>query len=98
MEAQEIKDVILAGGEWYRRDGELQNNDVIIGIVYDEPDDRGSYGTAICTAINATYGQNIDPSKVKEMYNMLVGLSNEAKLYEHERIAINHLLNSATLK
>lgn len=52
---------------------------------------------AICTAINNTFGKGFDPNRVEEMYEMLVDLSNQANMNEHERYAISEFLKSCKL-
>lgn len=103
MNAQETIKANMTSGKWMSRSNSYSVDIVIdddrsFGIVdfergtEDYPfSERATNAAAICLAINNTFGKNIDPTKVEEMYKMLECLS-------YERDTITKFLSTVKLK
>ncbi len=98
--AQEIRKG-MTQGEWVTdfEDNIISDNDKSVAdTLWGENGDYECNAAAICTAVNNTYGQNIDPAKVPEMVHMLETIlgyqSPVSELYPD----IKSLLTSAKLK
>lgn len=97
MEQKEVKKNMTAG-QWHIISGQILADDAICQMPSLPMDDSDSANAAaICHAVNNTYGQNIDPTKVPEMVHMLkTVLSYEAHISELYP-DITALLNSISI-
>ncbi len=109
MTSQAIKDG-MTKGQWQTRD--LEDCPIICNSEYNIvsasvwcPDAQDSPNAqAICTAVNSTYGANIDPEKVPEMVSMLEEIHETIctpEFHDKEdsyKYKLNLLLTSAKLR